>query len=196
MPLQAFTFPVPETRFFQAGRQVFKFKIRRGDKNIITLDEEEMLHGVVVTEELENAVRVVLANLETLQPFATQHFNIFPYKTKWEQVSKMRFMKDGTMLSPYPFLITLFVEYRESVLQYTVTDAYSWNNSKTLPGLTRPEEQQADQVMESDLPEEGTGVPFFGQWCGNNGLWQQAVPQFRDRNATRQTPGLLTRLAR
>uniref|UniRef100_A0A672RGK0 Uncharacterized protein n=1 Tax=Sinocyclocheilus grahami TaxID=75366 RepID=A0A672RGK0_SINGR len=31
MSIQAFSFPVPETRFFQAGQQVFKFKIRRGD---------------------------------------------------------------------------------------------------------------------------------------------------------------------
>ncbi len=31
MSIQAFSFPVPETRFVQAGQQVFKFKIRRGD---------------------------------------------------------------------------------------------------------------------------------------------------------------------
>lgn len=31
MSIQAFSFPVPETRFFQAGKQVFKFKIRRGE---------------------------------------------------------------------------------------------------------------------------------------------------------------------
>lgn len=30
MPVQAFSFPVPETRFFQAGRRIFKFKITRG----------------------------------------------------------------------------------------------------------------------------------------------------------------------
>uniref|UniRef100_A0A4W4HME0 Uncharacterized protein n=1 Tax=Electrophorus electricus TaxID=8005 RepID=A0A4W4HME0_ELEEL len=32
MPLQAFSFPLPETRFFQVGHHVFKFKIRRGSK--------------------------------------------------------------------------------------------------------------------------------------------------------------------
>uniref|UniRef100_A0A8K9WM80 Uncharacterized protein n=1 Tax=Oncorhynchus mykiss TaxID=8022 RepID=A0A8K9WM80_ONCMY len=28
MPIQSFSFPLPETRFFQAGQHVYKFKIR------------------------------------------------------------------------------------------------------------------------------------------------------------------------
>uniref|UniRef100_A0A3Q3LFD2 Uncharacterized protein n=1 Tax=Mastacembelus armatus TaxID=205130 RepID=A0A3Q3LFD2_9TELE len=30
MPLQAFSFPFPETRFFRAGSLIYKFKIRGG----------------------------------------------------------------------------------------------------------------------------------------------------------------------
>ncbi|KPP78186.1 hypothetical protein Z043_102323 [Scleropages formosus] len=30
MPLRVFSYPLPETRFFQAGSRVFKFKIRNG----------------------------------------------------------------------------------------------------------------------------------------------------------------------
>ncbi|KAI7814530.1 hypothetical protein IRJ41_021128 [Triplophysa rosa] len=71
------------------------------------------MDGTLVSEELESAVRAVLANLDGLQPFTTQHFNIFPYMSKWERVSKLRFIKGGVQLSTYPFIITLYVECHE-----------------------------------------------------------------------------------
>nr|XP_055056433.1 membrane-anchored junction protein-like isoform X2 [Misgurnus anguillicaudatus]XP_055056442.1 membrane-anchored junction protein-like isoform X2 [Misgurnus anguillicaudatus] len=111
MSIQAFSYPVPETRFFQAGQHVYKCRIRKGERS--SNCEECMLDEELVNEELEDAVRVVLANLDGLHPFTTQHFNIFPYKSKWEQVSKLRFMREGVKLSAYPFLITLYVECRE-----------------------------------------------------------------------------------
>uniref|UniRef100_A0A673HP80 Membrane anchored junction protein n=1 Tax=Sinocyclocheilus rhinocerous TaxID=307959 RepID=A0A673HP80_9TELE len=133
MSIQAFSFPVPETRLFQAGQQVFKFKIRRGDMS---------RQDHTISEELENAVRAVLANLDGLHPFTTQHFNIFPYKSKWEQVSKMKFMKEGVKLSPYPFLITLYVEYREPSILKSPQCA--------------SEPMRTDQTTAMDYPEEGT----------------------------------------
>ncbi|XDV18525.1 hypothetical protein PO909_024195 [Leuciscus waleckii] len=159
MSIQAFSFPVPETRFFQAGQQVFKFKIRRGEMS--SIDKEDMLEGMLVTEELENAVRAVLANLDGLHPFATQHFNIFPYKSKWEQVSKMRFMKEGVKLSPYPFLITLYVEDREPAFQCAGGRSLSLS---TLPEhksiLKSPqcasEPMKTVQTTAMGHPEEGT----------------------------------------
>ncbi|XP_055056433.2 membrane-anchored junction protein isoform X5 [Misgurnus anguillicaudatus] len=111
MSIQAFSYPVPETRFFQAGQHVYKCRIRKGERS--SNCEECMLDEELVNEELEDAVRAVLANLDGLHPFTTQHFNIFPYKSKWEQVSKLRFMREGVKLSAYPFLITLYVECRE-----------------------------------------------------------------------------------
>ncbi|XP_067307640.1 membrane-anchored junction protein isoform X2 [Pseudorasbora parva] len=157
MSIQAFSFPVPETRFFQAGKQVFKFKIRRGDMSSIE-DEEDLLNGMLVTEELENAVRAVLANLDGLHPFTTQHFTIFPYKSKWEQVSKMRFMKEGVKLSPYPFLITLYVEYREPAFRSTVTNTNSWNTpvSRSRSPRCASEPMRTVQTTAIDHPEEGT----------------------------------------
>uniref|UniRef100_A0A8C1K5P7 Membrane anchored junction protein n=1 Tax=Cyprinus carpio TaxID=7962 RepID=A0A8C1K5P7_CYPCA len=159
MSIQAFSFPVPETRFFQAGQQVFKFKIRRGDMS--SVHEEEMLYGALVSEELENAVRAVLANLDGLHPFTTQHFNIFPYKSKWEQVSKMKFMKEGVKLSPYPFLITLYVEYREPAFPYAaVKNTNAWNTPEKQSILKSPlcasEPMMTDQSTAMDHPEEGT----------------------------------------
>ncbi|XP_018962330.1 membrane-anchored junction protein isoform X2 [Cyprinus carpio] len=158
MSIQAFSFPVPETRFFQAGQQVFKFKIRRGDMS--SVHEEEMLYGALVSEELENAVRAVLANLDGLHPFTTQHFNIFPYTSKWEQVSKMKFMKEGVKLSPYPFLITLYVEYREPAFPYAVKNTNAWNTPEKQSILKSPlcasEPMMTDQSTAMDHPEEGT----------------------------------------
>ncbi|XP_058636603.1 membrane-anchored junction protein isoform X7 [Onychostoma macrolepis] len=88
MSVQTFSFPVPETRFFQAGQQVFKFKIRRGDMS--SVHEEEMLYGEL------NAVRAVLANLDGLHPFTTQHFNIFPSvknTNAWNTPEKLSILK-------------------------------------------------------------------------------------------------------
>ncbi|KAL7880245.1 hypothetical protein SRHO_G00024990 [Serrasalmus rhombeus] len=120
MPVQAFSFPVPETRFFQVGQQIYKFKIRSGSKISC---EEEMLDSEFVSDELENAVRAVLMNLDNLQPFTTQHFNIFPYKSRWERVSELRFKKGDMKLSAYPFLLTLYVETTEPVPQHTANHA-------------------------------------------------------------------------
>ncbi|XP_021333820.1 membrane-anchored junction protein isoform X2 [Danio rerio] len=157
MAIQAFTFPLPETRFFLAEQRVFKFKIRRGDMS--SIDEEDMLDGALVSEELENAVRAVLANLDDLHPFTTQNFNIFPYKRKWEQVSKMRFTKEGQDLIPYPFLITLYVEYREPAFQHTVTNTSDWNTAETFPTMKRAqcacEPLKMHQTTVMDPPEEG-----------------------------------------
>ncbi|XP_063043699.1 glycoprotein hormone alpha-2 [Engraulis encrasicolus] len=116
MPVQAFSFPVPETRFFQAGRCVFKFKITCGGN----YSGEDMAYDDFVNEELEDTIRITLANLDALQPFATKHFIVFPYKCKWERVSKLRFALDGAKLSLYPYLITLYVEPRLQSHENTV----------------------------------------------------------------------------
>ncbi|XP_043101709.1 membrane-anchored junction protein [Puntigrus tetrazona] len=119
-----------------------------------------MLCGALVSEELENAVRAVLANLDGLYPFTTQHFNIFPYKSKWEQVSKMKFMKEGVKLSPYPFLITLYVEYREPVFPYAaMKNATTWNAPSILKSpQCASEPARTDRTTAMHHPEEGTMI--------------------------------------
>uniref|UniRef100_A0AAY5KE99 Membrane-anchored junction protein n=1 Tax=Esox lucius TaxID=8010 RepID=A0AAY5KE99_ESOLU len=107
MPIRYFSFPLPETRFFQAEQHVYKFKIRVGSN----CSEVDMIGEQFVNEELENAIRAVLANLNCLQPFTTTHFTIYPYKSKWMRVSELRFEKlSGEKLLAYPYLITLYLE--------------------------------------------------------------------------------------
>ncbi|XP_069036416.1 membrane-anchored junction protein isoform X2 [Lepisosteus oculatus] len=110
MPVRPFAYPLQETRLFQAGGRVYKFKIRHSSGQ----SREEIPADEHVTQELEDAVRVVLANLDSLQPFATEHFNIFPYKSQWERVSKLTFLQGSSALHAYPFVCTLYVERRPS----------------------------------------------------------------------------------
>ncbi|XP_056657370.1 membrane-anchored junction protein [Monodelphis domestica] len=108
MSLKDFTYPVPETRFLHAGTNVYKFKIRYGS----SIRGEEIADKKVVSLELEDSIRAVLGNLDHLQPFTTEHFIIFPYKSKWERVSHLRFKHGAALLDPYPFVCTLYVEMK------------------------------------------------------------------------------------
>ncbi|XP_029882060.1 membrane-anchored junction protein isoform X2 [Aquila chrysaetos chrysaetos] len=106
MSLKPFTCRLPETRFLHAGRLVYKFKIRYGSFNsALDLDTTES-----AVKELEEAIRVILGNLDDLRPFSTDHFTIFPYLSKWERVSKMRFKHENVHLVPYPYICTMYLE--------------------------------------------------------------------------------------
>ncbi|KAM9080605.1 membrane-anchored junction protein isoform 1-T2 [Megaptera novaeangliae] len=108
MSLKPFTYPFPETRFLHAGPNVYKFKIRYGNN----MRGEEVENKEVIVQELEDSIRVVLGNLDNLQPFATEHFIVFPYKSKWERVSHLKFKHGEIVLVPYPFVFTLYVEMK------------------------------------------------------------------------------------
>ncbi|OBS81550.1 hypothetical protein A6R68_20283 [Neotoma lepida] len=108
MSLKPFTYPFPETRFLHAGPNVYKFKIRYGD----SIRGEEIEDKEVIIQELEDSIRAVLANMDNLQPFVTEHFIIFPYKSKWERVSHLKFKQGEIILTPYPFVFTLYVEMK------------------------------------------------------------------------------------
>nr|XP_034981349.1 membrane-anchored junction protein [Zootoca vivipara] len=104
--LKPFTYPVPETRFFQAGANVYKFKIKYGNS---------MRHSKVENYQnflqfFQDAIRVILGNLDDLCPFTTEHLIIFPYLNQWEKVSDLRFMRGDTFLVPYPYVCTVYVE--------------------------------------------------------------------------------------
>ncbi|XP_041099301.1 membrane-anchored junction protein-like isoform X2 [Polyodon spathula] len=73
MPVNRFRCPFPETRFFHADSSVYKFRIRYGNKASV----EDFKNKEEITQEVEDAIRVVLANLESVQPFAT--FQAFQY---------------------------------------------------------------------------------------------------------------------
>ncbi|XP_039996903.1 membrane-anchored junction protein isoform X2 [Xiphias gladius] len=106
MTLQSFSFPFPETRFFRAGRFIYKFKIRGGS----SYSGEEVMGGNYFNQELEDIVRAVLGNLDSLQPFSSTHFNIFPYKKRWEGLSKVMCKHGEKKLRAYPFILILYLE--------------------------------------------------------------------------------------
>ncbi|CAI5668530.1 membrane-anchored junction protein isoform X1 [Oreochromis niloticus] len=103
MPLQAFSFPLPETRFFKAGSFIYKFTIRGGSSYS---SQQDVMGEVAFNQELEEIIRAVLGNLDDLQPFSSAHYIIFPYKKRWESVCK----HDEMNLSVYPFTLILYLE--------------------------------------------------------------------------------------
>ncbi|KYO31280.1 hypothetical protein Y1Q_0016992 [Alligator mississippiensis] len=105
MSLKPFTCPWPETRFLHAGKSVYKFKIRYGN-----ISSDGMGTGENTSLELEEAIRVILGNLDNTHPFTTEHFTIFPYLSKWERVSKLRFKHGDKLLDPYPYVCIMYVE--------------------------------------------------------------------------------------
>ncbi|XP_040826675.1 membrane-anchored junction protein [Ochotona curzoniae] len=109
MGLKPLTYPFPETRFLHVGPSVYKFKIRYGNsiRGTVTDDKDG------VPQELEDSIRVVLGNMDNLQPFATEHFIVFPYKSEWERVSHLKFKHGETVLIPYPFVFTLYLEMKQ-----------------------------------------------------------------------------------
>ncbi|KAM5317312.1 membrane-anchored junction protein [Glossophaga mutica] len=108
MSLKPFTYPFPETRFLHSGSNVYKFKIRYGNR----VRREDVENKEVIVQELEDSIRVVLGNLDNLQPFTTRHFIVFPYKSRWERVSHLKFKHGEIALVPYPFVLTLYVEMK------------------------------------------------------------------------------------
>ncbi|XP_032400227.1 membrane-anchored junction protein isoform X4 [Etheostoma spectabile] len=106
MPLQAFSFPCPETRFFKAGSCIYKFKIRGGS----SFRGEKNMGGNCLNQELEDIIRTVLGNLDSLQPFSSSHFIVFPYRKRRKGASK-GMCKHGEMnLRAYPFSLILYLE--------------------------------------------------------------------------------------
>ncbi|XP_059211027.1 membrane-anchored junction protein isoform X1 [Centropristis striata] len=106
MPLQAFSFPFPETRFFRAGSFIYKFKIRGS----ISFRGDQVRRLNCLSEELEEIIRTVLGNLDSLQPFSSAHFNIYPYKKQWEGASKVTSKHGEGTLRAYPFSLILYLE--------------------------------------------------------------------------------------
>ncbi|XP_035861633.1 membrane-anchored junction protein isoform X3 [Sander lucioperca] len=106
MPLQAFSFPCPETRFFKAGSFIYKFKIRAGS----SFRGEKNMGGNCLNQELEEIIRTVLGNLDSLQPFSSSHFIVFPYRKRREGASKVMCKHGERNLRAYPFSLILYLE--------------------------------------------------------------------------------------
>nr|XP_019593435.1 PREDICTED: membrane-anchored junction protein isoform X2 [Rhinolophus sinicus] len=139
MSLKPFTYPFPETRFFHAGSSVYKFKIRYGN----SIRGEDIENKEVILQELEDSIRVILGNSDNLQPFTTKHFIIFPYKSKWERVSHLKFKQGEIVLAPYPFVFTLYVEMKW--FHEKLSPGKPTNNSPL--GLVLAERKAAGAIM-------------------------------------------------
>ncbi|KAM4845968.1 membrane-anchored junction protein [Thomomys bottae] len=151
MTLKPFTYPFPETRFFHAGSNVYKFKIRYGN----SIRGEEIENKDVIIQELEDSVRAVLGNLDNLQPFITEHFIVFPYKSKWERVSHLKFKHGEVILIPYPFVFTLYVEMKW--LHENLSPGKSINNGPL--GLDLAEKKAAKATVRKRKLSEEPGSP-------------------------------------
>ncbi|XP_035531441.1 membrane-anchored junction protein [Morone saxatilis] len=71
---------------------------------------EEDLGGNGFNQELEEIIRAVLGNLDSLQPFSSTHFSVFPYKKNWDGVSKVMCQHYEKNLKRYPFTLILYLE--------------------------------------------------------------------------------------
>nr|XP_031546729.1 membrane-anchored junction protein [Vicugna pacos] len=151
MSLKPFTYPFPETRFLHAGSNVYKFKIRYGNN----IRGEDVENKDVIVQELEDSIRVVLGNLDNLQPFATEHFIVFPYKSKWESVSHLKFKHGEIVLVPYPFVFTLYVEMKW--FHENLSSRKPINNSPL--GLVLAEKKAAGAMMRKRKRIEVPGSP-------------------------------------
>ncbi|XP_052545574.1 membrane-anchored junction protein [Tympanuchus pallidicinctus] len=142
MPLKPFLYPLPETRFLHAGGVVYKFKIRCGNLQ----STPELNNTDVAVKEFEEAIRVILGNLDDLRPFSTDHFTVFPYLSKWERVSEMRFKHEDVSLVPYPYICTMYLELNSFQQSLSLGKEANSNTSEPvkrkseIPGSTEMEE--------------------------------------------------------
>uniref|UniRef100_A0A8C7WMX9 Uncharacterized protein n=1 Tax=Oryzias sinensis TaxID=183150 RepID=A0A8C7WMX9_9TELE len=102
MSLQAFSFPLPETRYFRAGGLIYQFKIRGGS----SFRDEKFTGEDSKNQELEEMIRTVLGNLERLRPFSSAHYTAFPYRKRRARRCKHA----GKRLRFYPFTLLLYLE--------------------------------------------------------------------------------------
>ncbi|XP_005660780.1 membrane-anchored junction protein [Sus scrofa] len=185
MSLKPFTYPFPETRFLHAGPNVYKFKIRYGNN----IREEEVENKEVIIQELEDSIRVVLGNLDNLQPFATGHFIVFPYKSKWESVSHLKFKHGDVVLVPYPFVFTLYVEMKR--FHENLSPGKPINNSPL--GLVLAERKAAGATMRKrkrmEVPSSPSrpGLDRAKMGTSNQGLSKKKPLMETRRNKARKT---------
>lgn len=149
MSLQPFSFPFPQTRFFEAGGYVYKFMIRGGSTYSGVEATGENCYNL--QKELEGIVRTVLGNLENLQPFTSAHFNVFPYKKQWEGVSKVMCKHSEKKLKPYPFTLILYLEKIISKDSLTENRLDGRQGEEQPPCVYQPPFKR----HRSDLPLEG-----------------------------------------
>ncbi|KAM4723089.1 membrane-anchored junction protein [Rhinophrynus dorsalis] len=147
MPIKPFSFPIPETRFFHTTTHVYKFKIQCGAH----FNKEDTGNKEYILKEIVESIRAVLANHDNLHPFSTEHFIIFPYKTKWDSVSRLRFKHRSKNLLPFPYVFTIYIEPKSLLYD---------ENEIQLPDYPEKEIQEPCPSSALDAPKAGI-LQFF-----------------------------------
>ncbi|XP_069727315.1 membrane-anchored junction protein isoform X3 [Phaenicophaeus curvirostris] len=115
---------------------------------------------------LQEAIRVILGNLDDLHPFSTDHFTVFPYLSKWERAWKMRFTHGNTRLTPYPYVCTLYLE-RNSFPQHGSTGTEGTTGREKLqqsPHQTLPAPSCDGLKVRRSSETAGAAGEGSGQW--------------------------------
>ncbi|XP_054029237.1 membrane-anchored junction protein [Dryobates pubescens] len=191
MPLRPFSCPRPETRFLRAGRLLYKFKLRYGcSSSAADLDLPES-----AAQELEEAIRVILGNLHGLQPFSTEHFTVFPYLSRWERVSRMRFRHENVQLVPYPYTCTMYLELNsQHKLSAGKSSAFLWRVKRRKELLGSPavgvvvKRRRVEGGAEASCPQ--LGLERAGAECLHH---RSRAKHGLEVNASREEPDLKPR---
>ncbi|TNM93562.1 hypothetical protein fugu_001738 [Takifugu bimaculatus] len=105
--------PAPsETRFFRGGNVIYKFEIRRNSGKI-------RQDPFLALSFLLRIVRTVLGNLNSLQPFSSIHFNVFPYKRRWRGAAKVMCSQHESDLKVFPFVLIVCLEEKKASFSST-----------------------------------------------------------------------------
>uniref|UniRef100_A0A671TLE6 Membrane anchored junction protein n=1 Tax=Sparus aurata TaxID=8175 RepID=A0A671TLE6_SPAAU len=126
--------------FIRAGRLIYQVKIRGGS----SYSREEVMGGSCFDQELEDIIRTVLGNLDSLQPFSSAHFNVFPYKKQWEGGSNVLCQQYERKLRVYPFILHLYLErnMQNSEEEHTFTAC----SGKSSAEQFSPQKEVAEQI--------------------------------------------------
>ncbi|TWW63369.1 Membrane-anchored junction protein [Takifugu flavidus] len=105
--------PAPsETRFFRGGNVIYKFEIRRNSGKI-------RQDPFLALSFLLRIVRTVLGNLNSLQPFSSIHFNVFPYKRRWRGAAKVMCSQHESDVKVFPFVLIICLEEKKASFSST-----------------------------------------------------------------------------
>ncbi|XP_075890248.1 uncharacterized protein majin [Nelusetta ayraudi] len=170
MSLQAFSFPVCETRFLKAGSFIYNFNIIAGS----SFSGKETAEDHCFSPELEDIIRTVIGNLDNFQPFSSANFNVFPYKKLWQGVSQMMCKHCWRGLKAYPYILILYLEKKDKQPEKKLGSKQkaSWQlHLDSVPQKKRRKRALPleDAILKDVLPhlETESNVPVLGLQCGN-----------------------------
>ncbi|KAK1890493.1 Membrane-anchored junction protein [Dissostichus eleginoides] len=169
--------------------------------------------GNCFNQELEEIIRTVLGNLDSLQPFFSAHFNIFPYKKRWEGARQVVPKHGDRKLAAYPYCLTLYLEknmqHEEAILKDLNQDFETKSKASAVgrlsldrPHTLRDAKEDAGCFDEKDAPQQKPGVTVKGSGTPGEVHSGTIEPMEEDEEedeesdpGTPERAGILSRLA-